>query len=177
MATHANRRPASPAAGPGPGELLHGVASGVAGLGLVTVSFLGAIPGFLPGVLLAVLLGAVVVIPMLVVGVALGVVYGVLVLVARIVSRGVSAITVPGSLGAGRSRLRTRRPGDSARPALGGSGPNALVLESPRHDPLGVDADERPRARERLGAPAHLDRAGPPRVDAREVVDDDRRAA
>ena len=43
-----------------------------------------------------------------------------------------------------------------------------------RHDPLGVDPDQRRRQRDRLAAPADLDPARHPRVRAREVVDHDR---
>jgi len=39
-----------------------------------------------------------------------------------------------------------------------------------------VDADQRPVPLDRLGTAADLDSSGPPRVDAGEVVDDDRRA-
>jgi hypothetical protein len=40
-----------------------------------------------------------------------------------------------------------------------------------------MDPDQRAGLLDRLGAPAYLDRAGTPRVDAGQVVDDDRRAA
>ena len=62
------------------------------------------------------------------------------------------------SRSSGQLRRRRRRPLD----------------RGPRHDPLGVNADERLRPRERFGAAADLDSAWPPRVGAGEVVDDDR---
>ena len=102
MATTVNPKQSPAAANPSPTELLHDLTSGIAGIGLVFVSFLGAIPGLLPGVLLAVLLGAVVVVPMLVVGVAIGAAYGLLVLVARVGSRGLSVVT--------RARVARDRP-------------------------------------------------------------------
>jgi hypothetical protein len=61
------------------------------------------------------------------------------------------------------------RPLDAARAAA--------ALDAPADDPLRVDADQRRRHRDRLGPAADLDPARVPGVGAREVVDDDRRAA
>src|SRR4051812_20415981 len=62
--------------------------------------------------------------------------------------------------------------------SLRDDGPRAApALEPPADDPLGMDADERRRQRDRLPPPADLDPPRAPRLRAREVVDDDRRAA
>src|SRR5919106_5244964 len=52
-----------------------------------------------------------------------------------------------------------------------------FAVEPPGHDPLRVNADQRPLSADRLGAAAHLDPARSPGVCAGEVVDDDRGAA
>src|SRR5690348_1946813 len=67
---------------------------------------------------------------------------------------------------AGRSGLFAD---DRSRPAAG--------PEAPGDDPLGMDADQRRRQWDRLGPPADLHRPRSPRVDALDVIDDDRSAA
>jgi drug/metabolite transporter (DMT)-like permease len=63
-----------------------------------------------------------------------------------------------------------------AAPRLGADRARAAAgLEPPADDALGMDADQRRGHRDRLAAPAHLDPPRMPRVDAREVVDHDRR--
>jgi hypothetical protein len=47
-----------------------------------------------------------------------------------------------------------------------------VVRETPRGDPLGVDADDRVRSSDRFGRSSNLDRSGMPWVRARQVVDD-----
>jgi hypothetical protein len=68
-------------------ELLESVADATAGLGLASMSFLGAIPGLLPMVALVILAVAIMVIPVVVFG-ALG---AIPVLLARTVVRRISA--------------------------------------------------------------------------------------
>src|SRR5215472_16476875 len=54
--------------------------------------------------------------------------------------------------------------------------PVVRLLEAPGDDVLGVDADERVGAGDRLSVAADLDRSRRPWVDAGQVVDDDRGA-
>jgi Bacterial capsule synthesis protein PGA_cap len=55
--------------------------------------------------------------------------------------------------------------------------PQLPALQPPGDDPLGVDPDPGLIAFDRLRAPPHLDAPRPPGIDARQVVDHDRRTA
>src|SRR5579872_3733237 len=71
-----------------------------------------------------------------------------------------------------------RTDGARSDPALCGHGTRAaLGPEAPRDDPLGVDTDHGLGRFDYLGPAANLNSAGSPRVRAREIVDDQRRAA
>src|SRR5829696_3205523 len=75
-------------------------------------------------------------------------------------------------MGVGELRLGMRRL-NRAREAF----PEAIALDPPGDDPLGVDANQWLLAVDRLGSAANLDPARLPRVGADEVVHHDRRPA
>jgi hypothetical protein len=81
--------------------MLGELSDATAGIGLLTVSFLGAVPGFLPGLALTVFGLVVLAIPLLVLGTVGAAIYGTIVLLARMA----------------RSPWRTREEGTPADPA------------------------------------------------------------
>src|SRR5438445_11681205 len=50
---------------------------------------------------------------------------------------------------------------------------SSALADAPRHDAIGMDSDHRLRIGERFGAPADLDAARSPWIDAGQVVDHD----
>jgi hypothetical protein len=72
--------------------MLEGIADATAGIGLLSISFLGAIPGLLPFVALTILALLILAIPVLVLGIAVGAVFGLGVLFTRIASRAVELV-------------------------------------------------------------------------------------